>query len=180
MHRSASKKESGKLTVALLIGGVVILLVIAALGIWVSEARRPIIKQPIAFNHKKHIDQGLSCDMCHQYYGAYPVAGLPNTEICMGCHAVELSDSPEEQKVREYGEAGKEIPWKKIYTVPTHVYFSHQRHVTLGKLECTNCHGEMAEQTTPVERPAIDLTMEYCIACHKAEKVTIDCNTCHI
>jgi hypothetical protein len=155
--------------------------VVAALAAWVlaTRATPPAVIQPIAFNHQKHLAVGLTCDSCHQYYEQHAVAGLPRTELCMGCHAAPLTESPEEEKVRSYGERGHEIPWIKIHVLPDHSFFSHRRHVALGKLDCVVCHGDMARRTTPVTAPAVKLTMDWCVGCHTRRHVTSDCNACH-
>jgi len=160
-----------------------LLMVLAAVAVagWLlaTKATTPAVSQPIAFNHQKHLTLGFACDTCHQYYERYAVAGLPKTEVCMTCHLAPLTDSPEEQKVRIYGERDEEIPWVKVHKIPDHSFFSHRRHVTLGKLECTACHGDMTQRTTPVIRPAVNLSMDWCVGCHEQRQVTTDCNACH-
>lgn len=161
----------------------VLLVVLAAMAVvaWLLaiKAAAPAIVQPIAFNHQKHLTAGVACDTCHQYAERYAVAGFPATEVCLACHAAPLTDSPEEEKVRAYGERGEEIPWAQVHALPDHSFFSHRRHVTLGKLDCAVCHGDMAQQTMPVTRPVVALTMDWCMGCHERRKVTNDCNTCH-
>ena len=137
--------------------------------------------QPIAYNHKVHIDSaGLHCTDCHVHAGDMASASIPSLEVCQNCHSTEpISKSPEELKVLKYIAERKEIPWLRIYKVPDHVYFSHRRHVTGGKLECSACHGNVAEQTKPVSAPFLPVTMENCIDCHKQRKVSNDCLACH-
>jgi hypothetical protein len=137
--------------------------------------------QPIEFDHKVHIDNaGLRCTDCHVHAGDNPVATIPSLEVCQNCHSADpVSKSPEELKVLAYVAERKEIPWQQIYRVPEHVYFSHRRHVTVGKLECSACHGNMNEQTMPVTAPFLAVTMENCTNCHKEHKITNDCLACH-
>ncbi|UCE06752.1 MAG: cytochrome C, partial [bacterium] len=59
------------------------------------------------------------------------------------------------------------------------VYFSHQRYVTIARLECEKCHGSIAELTTPPKRPAANLSMEFCMDCHEQTKADNDCFACH-
>ncbi len=157
------------------------LLVGIALAAWVfgTKATTPAVTQPIAYNHQKHLAAGLTCDTCHQYYEQYSVAGLPKTDVCMTCHAAPLASSPEEEKVRAYGERGEEIPWVKVHRIPEHSYFSHRRHVTLGKVDCAVCHGDMTQRTTPVTKPAVSLTMDWCVSCHEQRQAATDCSACH-
>jgi c(7)-type cytochrome triheme protein len=135
--------------------------------------------QPIAFNHSKHISAGLDCTDCHTGARTAEHATVPPLATCMGCHESAVGKSPEEAKIRTYAAAGREIPWEPVTHVPTHVYFSHRRHVTLAKLECSTCHGEMAKLTAPPVQPARRLDMDTCIACHQQKHARTDCNDCH-
>ncbi len=61
------------------------------------------------------------------------------------------------------------IEWIKIHNLPDHVYFNHAQHVTVGKIECQQCHGavekmEVVAQSTP-------LSMGWCINCHRKTEV---------
>ncbi len=136
-------------------------------------------KQPIEFNHKKHRDIGLPCRTCHQYFEEHASAGMPRVEVCMLCHTAALTQNPEEEKIREYAKRGEEIKWLRLYRLPDHVYFSHRRHVVLGKLECTTCHGRIGESTKPPIKPAVELKMKDCLACHQRMAQDTDCYACH-
>lgn len=137
--------------------------------------------QPINYNHKVHIEQaGLNCTDCHIYAETSASASLPTLETCQTCHNdAPLTESPEEKKVLKYVTDKLEIPWVRIYTVPDHVYFSHRRHVVRGKLECSACHGLMAELTVAVSFPARPVTMDNCLQCHKQMNASTDCLACH-
>lgn len=152
-----------------------------ALGVIVavSQPWNSDLQQPIAFNHKKHVDQGLPCTTCHEYVEEERFAGIPKVEVCLGCHETPITESLEEEKIRQHAEQGEEIGWKQIYQVPDHVYFSHRRHVTIAGLECAQCHGAIAESEQPPLRVAITPSMETCMNCHTTQKVTNDCNACH-
>jgi len=152
---------------------------LVAAGLFSPLAGRPVT-QPIAFNHHLHVDElSLDCTDCHRYVLTGARATIPNIEVCGECHVEPLTDSAEEKKLIAYVESGKPIPWRKVYRVPDHVYFSHRRHAALGGIECKRCHGPMAEQTQPVTRPAVRITMDACIDCHDREGVTHDCIACH-
>jgi hypothetical protein len=61
------------------------------------------------------------------------------------------------------------IEWVRIHNLPDHVYFNHAQHVTVGKVECQQCHGkveamEVVEQYSP-------LSMGWCINCHRETDV---------
>jgi hypothetical protein len=137
--------------------------------------------QPIQYNHKIHIEEaGAECVDCHIYVEEMSSASIPTLEICQDCHGDEpISESAEELKLLKYIEEKREIPWERIYKVPEHVYFSHRRHVVLGELECSNCHGNVAELSVSVDEPFLPVTMDNCIDCHKQHKVSNDCLTCH-
>jgi hypothetical protein len=64
---------------------------------------------------------------------------------------------------------GKPIEWIKVHNLPDHVYFNHAQHVNVGKLDCTECHGnvEDMDQVIQVE----DLSMGWCIECHRTKEV---------
>lgn len=139
----------------------------------------PAITQPIEFNHKVHTGMGLQCNFCHQSVETSAYATRPQTELCMTCHQAPVSANPEAEKVKAYGEAGRRIPWQPIFQVPTHVYFSHRRHVVTAEIECTVCHGDMGSTEVPMARPAVDLSMDFCLECHVRRGASEDCNACH-
>ena len=137
------------------------------------------ITQPIAFNHRKHIDNELECSACHSLFQTSAHAGRPATDTCILCHETALTESPEEEKVREYAARGEQIPWRRLFKLPQHVYFSHQTHVVSGQVECKSCHGSIGDSTSPPSKAEIQLTMDRCIDCHKSRGASIDCLTCH-
>ena len=140
---------------------------------------RAVVTQPIQFSHLAHTENGLSCDVCHEFVEQASFAGIPTTDGCMICHQGAMTESPEEEKVRQYAEEGKDIPWQRIYEVPGDVYFSHRRHVRLAEIPCAECHGAVGESSVPLPRPAVAISMDRCTACHAERKVTNDCNACH-
>lgn len=168
-------RKNSKLILIALTGVIVLAMV------WVVFGAHQTIIQPISYNHKLHIEKAeLNCVDCHKFVESMASATIPNIEVCSDCHSGEpLSDSPEELKLLKYIEAGKKIPWQKIYTVPAHVYFSHRRHVTIGEIECSKCHGNVQELIKPASYPMWLPTMKNCISCHKEKKVTYDCLACH-
>ncbi len=149
--------------------------------LWAVFGSQSNITQPIEYNHKIHIEVAeLSCTDCHINVENMPRATIPNIEICQACHSEEpISESPEEVKLLKYISEGNLIPWQQIYKVPDHVYFSHQRHVTIGELGCSLCHGNVEDMTEPASYPVWTPTMDNCIDCHKQNKVTYDCLACH-
>jgi hypothetical protein len=136
-------------------------------------------EQPIAFNHKKHVDQGLDCDTCHRYYKMQTFPGMPDLSICLECHKERITQSPQEEKIRQLATRKEGISWKQIYGEPDHVLFSHQRHVVLGKIECKTCHGDIGQSEKPPIKQFVRMTMNWCMSCHARRKVTNDCLACH-
>jgi hypothetical protein len=136
--------------------------------------------QPIAYNHYIHVEEnGMECLDCHQNAEENPRASIPNIAECRDCHEEAISESEEELTLLNYISENKKIPWLQIYLVPDHAYFSHRRHVKLGELECTVCHGEVGKLTTPVSKPYVEVNMDWCLDCHEMRGVTNDCAACH-
>ncbi|HJY85362.1 MAG TPA: cytochrome c3 family protein [Candidatus Acidoferrales bacterium] len=139
---------------------------------------RPIPVQPIAFTHRLHLERQIRCRSCHAGVDQGPVAGIPSVKICMLCHTTIATDRPEIKKVAAYAERGEEIPWQRVYafTPEKHVKFNHAPHMRAG-VDCAKCHGEMSKQT--VAQRTINLTMGYCLDCHKAKNASTECIACH-
>jgi hypothetical protein len=145
-------------------------------------AGQPVI-QPIAFSHKVHAgDVGLDCQYCHISVDEGPVATIPAVSTCMGCHKFVGLGKPGIDKLHEYWNNKQPIPWIKVHDLADHARFDHHRHVEAG-LECKSCHGPV-EQMDEI-RLQQDLTMGFCVKCHKASlnqpdfPTSLDCATCH-
>jgi hypothetical protein len=140
---------------------------------------RPEPTQPIAFPHKKHIEKGLTCtDYCHESVTKGPVAGLPGVKTCMICHDAIATDRPLVQQVANYQKTGLDIPWQRVYgyTREAHVRFNHAPHIR-ANVDCATCHGNVAEQT--VAERSVDMSMGFCVNCHRQKNAPNDCLTCH-
>jgi cytochrome c2 len=61
------------------------------------------------------------------------------------------------------------IEWIKVHNLPDHVYFNHSQHVKVGKQQCQTCHGNIQEM--PEVYQFSDLSMGWCINCHRESKV---------
>ncbi len=156
----------------------VVAILIAAVSLCACQGDPPVV-QPIQYSHKAHIDSGLACPACHQSVEKAAAAGVPTRDMCMVCHQGTLSTNPEEEKVRQYAEKGEEIPWRRIYQLPEHVFFSHRRHVGVAGIECGQCHGAVATLTVPAAYPLVKQNMDWCLNCHRARGATQDCVHCH-
>ncbi len=134
--------------------------------------------QPIAYNHRIHVaDYRLDCRFCHSSAMKTNSAGIPSVEKCMICHRVIAVDRPEIVKLSRYWKEKKPIPWNRATDVPDFVYFPHYRMVNAG-VACLHCHPGMDRAAAAVQRR--DLTMGFCLSCHRSRGVSIDCWTCHI
>ena len=154
----------------------------------------PEVTQPIAFPHKTHIELGLQCTSCHDRAEKEAVAGRPRTALCLSCHGGG-DGTGEIKKVQAFEKTG-EIPWKRVWRLPPHVFFPHRTHVVVAGVKCQTCHGPMETLDRPPARPLRTLAMNDCIACHEAQArrvektagpgvvktaraLSTDCNTCH-
>jgi hypothetical protein len=139
----------------------------------------PKAVQPIPFPHKTHIAKGLTCtDYCHESVTKGPVAGLPSVKTCMICHDAIATDKPLIQQVTSIQKSGRDLAWQRVYGYPreSHVRFNHAPHIR-ANVECATCHGPIAEQT--VAERNVNLTMGFCVSCHKQKNASNDCLTCH-
>jgi len=146
-------------------------------GLFVWGAKKP--PQPIAFNHSKHVENGVGCTDCHAGAQDSTRATLPEISTCLTCHESPLTQSPEEAKIRAAAAAGTELRWTQITRVPPHVFFSHRRHTQAGKVDCAVCHGAMQKATAPPKGQFRRLDMDDCLGCHAQRGVKTDCNDCH-
>ena len=162
-------------------------------------------------------DLGISCLYCHYNAVKSPHGGIPPATLCMNCHRqvtaswevtkTELDNarqsgrppkrivSPELQKLYEAlglnselqpesGKATRPIQWVKVHNLPQYTRFDHRPHVN-AKVACQECHGPV--QTMDVIRQSVDLSMGWCVKCHKDHKEiggrkvspSTDCAACH-
>ena len=135
--------------------------VIVAAVSWIVAMPAASVGQPLAFPHAKH--QGVACAVCHRGATTATHAGIPDANFCAKCHAA----------------LPKTIAWTQVTRLPSHVMFSHRRHVTLAKLDCTSCHGDMRNRRTPIASAPVRLTMTTCLGCHRHEGAAEDCAACH-
>lgn len=135
-------------------------------------------QQPIDFPHNQHIAKGLECIDCHITVDTRAEAGLPSVAKCMLCHEKVATDGPGVQKLKEYAEKKREIPWIRVYEFNRsgHVKFRHSPHVKAG-VECARCHGNVAEMTVVTRQ--VEHHMGTCLDCHRQQRASQDCASCH-
>lgn len=140
-----------------------------ALMVWVrtpylTGERRPP-EQPVLFDHRHHVrDDGIPCLYCHYPADRGPYAGVPPTELCMGCHGQIWNESPLLEPVRRSFFTGQPIAWRRVHVLADFVYFDHHVHVRRG-VGCVSCHGDVANM--PQVFPIAPLTMSWCLDCHR-------------
>lgn len=169
-----------------------------AIGLGRQKDYEPV--QPIFYSHKVHAGTNqVNCLYCHGGAQEGKHANIPSVNVCMNCHMAineyngpqlydaehkEISGTNEIKKLYKYAgfEPGKPwdaskakpIEWVKIHSLPDHVYFNHSQHVTVGKVACQNCHGEI--QKMDEVKQFAELSMGWCINCHRQTKVKFDDN----
>ncbi len=147
-------------------------------------------EQPIKFSHEIHAGQnGVDCVYCHHSAEKSKTSAIPSVNVCMNCHKAisegKTTGTEEIAKIyeaagynpdsQEYDKPGKPIKWVKIHNLPDFVYFNHSQHVVVGEQECQTCHGEVQEFGYPMHQEN-DLTMGWCIDCHRNTGVAMDGN----
>jgi cytochrome c551/c552 len=167
-----------------------------AIGLGRQQDYQPV--QPIYYSHKVHagINQ-INCLYCHGSAEQSKHAAIPSVNTCMNCHKAiqsyekgpklfdeegkEIDGTAEIQKLYDFAgfdpnnpnkwdpSMAKPIEWIKIHNLPDHVYFSHAQHVNAGKVQCQSCHGEI--QAMDEVKQVSDLSMGWCINCHRETKV---------
>ncbi|HXS55030.1 MAG TPA: cytochrome c3 family protein, partial [Hanamia sp.] len=169
------------------------LLVEGAMGLGRQKGYQPV--QPIYYSHEVHagVNQ-ISCLYCHGGAQDSKHASIPSVNVCMNCHmsvkeytgkpilredGTTVNANDEIQKLYQYAgwnpekkvydKPGKPIEWVKIHNLPDHVYFNHSQHVKVGQVACQTCHGEI--QKMPEVSQFADLSMGWCINCHRTTNV---------
>jgi len=166
----------------------------SAQGLGRSKNYQP--EQPIYYSHTVHagINQ-INCLYCHGGAQESKHANIPSVNVCMNCHmgineyakgpqllredGSKVDGTAEIQKLyqyagwdpgtKKYTGKGKAIEWVRIHNLPDHVYFNHSQHVTAGKQQCQTCHGEIQKMGEVYQFS--DLSMGWCINCHRESKV---------
>jgi hypothetical protein len=159
----------------------------------------------------------LQCLYCHFAAAKGPHAGIPPASLCMNCHRQVTASwevtkaeadaarqanrppnriiSPELKKLYDAlglddelkpdpNKQPQPIQWVRVHNLPQYTRFDHRAHVN-AKVACQECHGPV--ETLDVMRQASDLSMGWCVRCHKdhreveGRKVSpsTDCAACH-
>jgi hypothetical protein len=130
-----------------------------------GDGRGMLVEQPIMFDHRHHVrDDGIACLYCHDGAEREQHAGIPESDVCMGCHGQVWPDSSLLAPVRASYFSKRPIAWRRVYDVPDFVYFHHGVHVQRG-IDCARCHGRVEDMSAPSRANA--LTMDFCLDCHR-------------
>lgn len=135
--------------------------------------------QPIKFSHKVHVgENNIDCMYCHTTAEYSKSAGIPAPNLCMNCHILiregTNSGKFEIAKIVDAVENKKPVEWVRIHNLPDHVFFSHAVHVSSGKLDCIQCHGQVQEMD--IMKQHSDLSMGWCVNCHRETNVHFEDN----
>ena len=170
-----------------------------AIGLQRQKGYQPV--QPIYYSHKVHagINQ-INCLYCHGAAMESKHAAIPSVNVCMNCHKAissyekgpklynengdEINGTAEIAKLYKYAgfdpanpnawdpSKAKPVEWIKIHNLPDHVYFNHSQHVKAGNVQCQTCHGEITDMDEV--KQASELSMGWCINCHRQTKVNFN------
>ncbi len=121
--------------------------------------------QPVPFSHKLHAGElKMDCRYCHTTVESTAFAAVPETKVCMNCHASIKSESENLKLVVDSYSSGQPISWLKIHDQPDFVFFDHSAHVNHG-VGCATCHGQIDEME--VVHQDKSLSMAWCLECHR-------------
>lgn len=137
------------------------------------------VPQPFPFPHSTHVGRQIACtEYCHESVSEGPVAGLPSVRTCMSCHRTQATNRPRIRLITAMYQQGRDITWNRVFGYPptAHVRFNHAPHIR-AEVECSTCHGNIGAQQ--VARRNVDMTMGFCVNCHRERKAPDDCLTCH-
>ncbi|KAB2924445.1 MAG: cytochrome c3 family protein [Bacteroidetes bacterium] len=161
--------------------------------------------QPLHFSHATHAGEkaGMACADCHAVDEQGRFQGIPAVAKCAECHSAPIGESASElQLVEQYVTPNREIEWKVYARQPDNAHFPHNAHVTLGAMECADCHGPHGSSDTlrayQVNRisgysrdiwgpnisgfasnPWEGMKMDRCVRCHDDRGRRDGCVACH-
>jgi cytochrome c551/c552 len=142
--------------------------------------------QPIKYSHELHAGiMKIECQYCHTGAFKSKNASIPSLNVCMNCHKVVKTESPEIHKIYDAlgfdpekqtydSTKAKPIQWIRVHNLPDLAYFNHSQHVKVGGIKCQQCHGPV--ETMKEVYQYGPLTMKWCIQCHKRTDVNMKGN----
>jgi hypothetical protein len=161
--------------VLLLVAVLAVVVVVALIFLTNRTVASP--EQPIPFSHRNHVEaRDIACAHCHRGADTGMVAGIPELEVCMGCHAFVGLQQPGVQTLRDHFERQEPVQWVRLTRVPDHVVFYHSPHIRAG-VDCLTCHARGAPATQWFQ--PYNPSMGWCLSCHRNMDAPTDCWTCH-
>ena len=152
-------------TLALLVPLLLLALMLYVRTPWNTGQFQPVT-QPVEFDHRHHVvDDEIDCLYCHTDAERSAFAGVPSTDVCMGCHAQIWNESPLLETVRRSYFSGKPIRWNRVHDLADFAYFDHSVHVSAG-VGCVDCHGRV--DLMPRVYQVAPMTMGWCLDCHRS------------
>lgn len=153
------------------VAAVAILATVLGVG-WYTQPDRLVRgyqpQQPIPYSHQLHPGTlRIPCQYCHSGAAKSRVAGIPSVEKCMNCHKVTKTGSEPIKILTKLYTSGTPLQWRRIHTLPDHVYFDHRPHVNSGIL-CQTCHGEVQKMNVVYQN--MSMRMSNCLGCHRDPK----------
>ncbi|MFM7380603.1 MAG: cytochrome c3 family protein, partial [Bacteroidota bacterium] len=162
-----------------LVGGGLTLILVSGIGWGVDMASNIGIQQgyqptqPIAFSHELHAGaHEIACTYCHTGAERGKSATIPSVNVCMNCHNQIKKESPEIKKILTAYETNTPIEWVRIHNLPDFGYFNHYQHYKVAGIQCQKCHGPIEKMAEVYQHS--QLTMGWCINCHRETKVNLD------
>jgi Zn ribbon nucleic-acid-binding protein len=142
-----------------------------------AEALRGPV-QPVPFSHQEHAGTlKMPCQYCHTPSRSGETLLIPRAQFCMQCHQTVGTDNPGVQKLAQYANMDRTIPWVRIYELPSFVSFSHKVHLQHGAT-CEECHVQVAQRIRLYKES--DISMATCVNCHREKQGSTGCSTCHM
>ncbi len=177
-----------------------------------SAVREPpppvVIPEPhIVFNHRVHVERGVTCETCHGNMNLVDLAtrenALPVMETCIGCHDGKKAEdacrtchtTTPDGRIRWDLPDGKLMP-AGHYFMDAHDedwLYSHRAVSTLGDPKCESCHTQKycLDCHNGVQKPlkvhpnnwivqhAIPARRNEpdCASCHRSQTYCVDCHT---
>ncbi|MBL9078495.1 MAG: cytochrome c3 family protein [Planctomycetes bacterium] len=131
-----------------------------------------------SFPHRVHVvDNDLACTFCHPGVRTDDRPGMPPPELCAPCHDQFDRDKPPERRIAAFFDERSRYRTVADTTRPADVRFSHRQHTTEAKLDCSACHGDVAQQDSVPLAPLVQKSA--CMDCHATLGRGNACDECH-
>jgi hypothetical protein len=154
-----------------------VLLGLMAVGYYAYFPSQIGVAQPLPFSHRFHVtEKRISCLFCHPGVIDTERSTVPPLETCMLCHKNIITTYPKIEELRADFDENRPVRWVRVNHVPEFVYYDHGMHIRKG-YDCSRCHGDVAHMDRV--DPSPEITMGFCVQCHRDEGFSHDCLVCH-